>query len=391
MLTSESRYPMTYEILTNLDCNLNCTYCYEHNKQSKVIDIESCKTFLNWVYSYEYDVIKRPKNIRTTINLIGGESFLHTDLLDQIFSTCLELDSKYNIKDPFKILISTNGTLLTDPKNINFLKKYKDHFLLGFSIDGTKEIHDSARVDYNGNGSYDRAVAGLRIAQSILPEYSIMAKATFTHNTIRMYSDSVINLFKLGFKRVAANVVFTEIWTPEEAPFLTEQLVSVANYLLEHDLIYKVEYFQLMPKRLRASNLSEANYISCNYCGSCKHMRLLGMNNKIYGCHRMATANLPSIGILKDSNVIITNQDFIDEVSTQYTKLPNECKSCDISGYCPSCIVEAYEFGDVDKFLNQKTQCGWTIALVAARKYLKMVLENNTKFVDENGKEIQVL
>jgi len=36
---------------------------------------------------------------------------------------------------------------------------------LGVSIDGTKEVHDSMRVDHAGRGSYDRVVQGLKTAQ----------------------------------------------------------------------------------------------------------------------------------------------------------------------------------------------------------------------------------
>jgi sulfatase maturation enzyme AslB (radical SAM superfamily) len=36
---------------------------------------------------------------------------------------------------------------------------------VGISLDGTREVHDSAKVDLAGRGSYDRVVRGLKTAQ----------------------------------------------------------------------------------------------------------------------------------------------------------------------------------------------------------------------------------
>jgi sulfatase maturation enzyme AslB (radical SAM superfamily) len=33
---------------------------------------------------------------------------------------------------------------------------------MGISIDGNKQLHDTCRVDINGNGSYDIAIASVK-------------------------------------------------------------------------------------------------------------------------------------------------------------------------------------------------------------------------------------
>ena len=57
------------------------------------------------------------------------------------------------------ISISSNGLLYFDKRVQNFIKKYKNNLSLSISIDGNKELHDTCRVDLNGNGTYDRALA----------------------------------------------------------------------------------------------------------------------------------------------------------------------------------------------------------------------------------------
>jgi len=38
------------------------------------------------------------------------------------------------------------------------LRKYKDFVSLNITIDGPKEIHDTCRKDFSGEGSFDRSI-----------------------------------------------------------------------------------------------------------------------------------------------------------------------------------------------------------------------------------------
>jgi uncharacterized protein len=55
--------------------------------------------------------------------------------------------------------IQTNGTLL-DEEWARFFKE--NEFLVGISIDGTRELHDTYRVNKGGRGSFDQVIAGLQ-------------------------------------------------------------------------------------------------------------------------------------------------------------------------------------------------------------------------------------
>ena len=70
-----------------------------------------------------------------------------------------------NLKHPwtylFKINIGSNGILYNTPKVQNFFNKYGNFISFGISIDGNKELHDSCRVDLNGEGTYDRAIEAI--------------------------------------------------------------------------------------------------------------------------------------------------------------------------------------------------------------------------------------
>jgi uncharacterized protein len=58
--------------------------------------------------------------------------------------------------------IQTNGTLITD-EWAAFFKE--NNFLVGLSIDGPREVHDSYRVDRQGEPTFDKVMRGLRFLQ----------------------------------------------------------------------------------------------------------------------------------------------------------------------------------------------------------------------------------
>jgi sulfatase maturation enzyme AslB (radical SAM superfamily) len=59
--------------------------------------------------------------------------------------------------------ICSNGVLYTTPKVQEFFKRYGHLIHLSVSIDGNKELHDSCRIDLNGNGSYDKAIEAVKL------------------------------------------------------------------------------------------------------------------------------------------------------------------------------------------------------------------------------------
>ena len=71
---------------------------------------------------------------------------------------------------------------------------------------------------------------------------------------------------------------------------------------------------------------------------------------------------------------------FIEEVKEQYKLWSQECKKCPYETQCASCSAIPYETDNVQEYINKKTQCGFTHAVVAARLYFKYRLlakENN--------------
>ncbi|MEG1501978.1 MAG: hypothetical protein RR203_02555 [Synergistaceae bacterium] len=363
----------TYQILTNLNCNLACKYCYE-NKCNKVNNIESIKTYLTALYERDYGIKYEDEELPCVmIDVIGGESFLYPELLDEMCEHLLYLTKMYEVGGDFVVNITTNGTLLTTKPVQDFIMKWRSHLAIGLSIDGTKKIHDTARVYPNGAGSYDKAVAGWGWLKHILPPCRTGVKATYCHDTINNYGDGVINLIKLGFTDIGANVIFEEIWTEEDTVIIYEQMKKVVDYIVDNKLEKTVHIFQLNNKELDIANYQpNTGPKDKNHCGSCTHMLCLGFDNKLYGCNRFCTMENPiPLGELINGKIKIHNTQLIDEIANQYNHWHEDCKKCGIGQQCPSCSVIPYEkYPDNPmQFFREKPQCGFTTAMVAARVY----------------------
>jgi hypothetical protein len=80
------------------------------------------------------------------------------------FRRSIELQEKY-ARPGQRILntLQTNGTLLDDDWGA-FLKEHG--FLVGISIDGPREIHDTYRVSKGGKPTFDRVIHGLDVLRA---------------------------------------------------------------------------------------------------------------------------------------------------------------------------------------------------------------------------------
>lgn len=150
-------------------CNLNCDYCFYLEKQALFDSGENYRmndTVLS-AYITQY-ITSQPTPIVEFVWQGGEPTLLWVDF----FKRVVELQKPFTSQKTIINSLQTNGTLLTDEWCV-FLKK--NNFLVGISVDGPKDIHDRYRRDRSGNGSFDRAMAGLKLLQKHDIEYNVMA------------------------------------------------------------------------------------------------------------------------------------------------------------------------------------------------------------------------
>lgn len=131
-------------------CNMRCSYCF----YSDVSDRRKIKSHGIMKDEVLDILIKRAFDLgEVSVSFVfqGGEPTL-AGL--GFFERVVELEKKYNTKRiTVYNSIQTNGILIDD-EWADFFRR--NSFLVGISLDGTKEIHDKYRRLKGGEGSFDR-------------------------------------------------------------------------------------------------------------------------------------------------------------------------------------------------------------------------------------------
>ncbi|MCQ2202931.1 MAG: 4Fe-4S cluster-binding domain-containing protein [Bacteroidales bacterium] len=135
---SQSNPTKSYIIMTTMDCNARCFYCYEKGRKAIYMTEKSANDISNYI-------ISNAMNNKVKISWFGGEPLINQKVIDVI---CNNL-KKNNIK--FISHIITNGLLFTKEateraKNVWNLKKAQ------VTIDGTEEIYLRTKAFKNGHG-----------------------------------------------------------------------------------------------------------------------------------------------------------------------------------------------------------------------------------------------
>jgi len=150
-------------------CNLNCTYCYYLSKERLYPD--GCFQMSDGLLeTFTRQYIEAQRVPEVTFGWQGGEPTLMG--LD-FFRRALELQQKYR-PPGVKIVntLQTNGTMLDD----EWCRFFREHdFLIGLSLDGPREVHDTYRLDKGGQPTFDRVIAGLRLLQKHDVEFNVLA------------------------------------------------------------------------------------------------------------------------------------------------------------------------------------------------------------------------
>jgi len=333
-------------------CNLCCTYCYQHDKTPAVLDLETGKKFIDMILASDErsEQYLQSRNCEGVIlNFIGGDPLLEIDLMDQLtdyfIQRMIDLDHPWLTR--YRISVGTNGLLYFDPKFQAFIEKNKYHLSISITVDGNKKLHDSCRIDHNGNGSYDRAMAAVKDWQSrIGGDDRVGTKITIAPGNIDILSEALIEFATGTTPFINCNCVYEEGWTLEHATKLYTELKRVADYLVEHDL----------QDSAWISILDQVSGIKAEgeqtWCGGNGLMMALDVRGNIYPCIRYTPS---SIGGKQPDFIIGTAEHgfgYTPEEAQRIkclscikrsTQCSQECLDCPISMGCGDCAGYSYE------------------------------------------------
>ncbi len=262
-------------------CNMRCRYCFYHDEQL------NRDTFSYGFMSEETVEILVKKALQyatrdCSFGFQGGEPTLRG--LD-FFRKVVELQKKYNVHNArIANAIQTNGMCI-DEEWAEFLRE--NRFLVGLSIDGTKEIHDENRVDGVEKGTYARAMRAAQILAAHNVEFNVLTVVTgktadavtkiynFFRRSNLLYQQYIPCLDPLGEPRGSSPYSLT----PQKyAKFLKTLFDLWYRDVTAGNFIY-IRYFENLVGLLMGHPAE-----SCSLWGRCTIQNVVESDGSVYPC-----------------------------------------------------------------------------------------------------------
>jgi len=149
-------------------CNIDCTYCFFLSKEA-LYPNEKNRMSEATLEAYIRQLLESHRTPTVTVAWQGGEPTL---MKVDFFRRSVELVEKYRRPEQtVEHTFQTNGILLDD----EWCRFFKEHnFLVGLSVDGPREIHDSYRLDRLKRGTFDKVMHGWRKLREHGVEFNIL-------------------------------------------------------------------------------------------------------------------------------------------------------------------------------------------------------------------------
>jgi uncharacterized protein len=194
-------------------CNIDCTYCFFLSKEA-LYPNDKHRMSQDTLEAYIRQLLESHRTPNVTVAWQGGEPTL---MKLEFFRRAVELVDKH--RQPGQTVqhtFQTNGLLLDD----EWCAFFKQHgFLVGLSVDGPRELHDTYRVDRRGQGTFDLVMRGWRFLRKHGVDFNILCTVNAAN---QQHGRTVYRFFRdeLGAKWVQFIPII------ERA---TEQTIQIAN------------------------------------------------------------------------------------------------------------------------------------------------------------------
>ena len=315
-------------------CNLNCAYCFasqgKYHGERAVMSLDVGKRALDFLI--EHSGTRR----NLEVDFFGGEPLMNWEVVKDLVRYARERENEVNKR--FRFTLTTNG-LLIDDDVIDFCNREMHNVVL--SLDGRKEIHDRWRVDYAGNGSWDRIVPKFQKLVKARGGKNYYMRGTFTHNNPDFLKD-VQTMLDLGFTELSMEPV---VAAPDDP-----------NALTADDLSIVMEQYEQLAKLMLAREKEGRPFTFYHYMidltgGPCIYKRISGCGSgteymavtpwgDLYPCHQFVGEEKFRLGDVWQG---VTNADAQADFAACNVYAKPECRDCWARLYCSGgCAANAY-------------------------------------------------
>ena len=315
-------------------CNLNCSYCFasqgKYHGERAMMSFEVGKRALDFLV--EHSGTRR----NLEVDFFGGEPLMNFQVVKDLVAYARSIEKEKGKN--FRFTLTTNGVLVDDDV-IEWANRECSNVVL--SLDGRKEIHDRFRVDYAGNGSWEKIVPKFQKFVEARGGKDYYMRGTFTHFNPDFLKD-IQQMLDLGFTELSMEPVVCAAGDPsalteEDLPIVMEQYEKLAELMLERDKEGRPFTFYHYMIDLTGG---PCIYKRISGCGSGTEYMAVTPWGDLYPCHQFVGEERFKLGNIWDG---VTNTEIQSEFAACNVYAHPECRDCWARLYCSGgCAANAY-------------------------------------------------
>lgn len=315
-------------------CNLNCSYCFA--SQGKYHGDRALMSFEVGKRALDFLIENSGSRTNLEVDFFGGEPLMNWDVVKELVKYARSQEGPCHKN--FRFTLTTNGMLIDDDV-IDFANKEMSNVVL--SLDGRKEIHDRLRVDYAGNGSYDRIVPKFQELVKSRGGKNYYMRGTFTHANPDFTKD-IFHMADLGFTELSMEPV---VASPDDPAALTASDIEIVKE--QYEILAK----EMLRREKEGRPITFYHYMLDLTEGPCIYKRISGCGSgteymavtpwgDLYPCHQFVGDEKYKLGDIWNG---VTNHSLREQFRSCNAYSRSECNDCWAKFYCSGgCAANAY-------------------------------------------------
>jgi len=315
-------------------CNLNCSYCFasqgKYHGDRALMSLEVGKRALDFL------IENSGSRHNLEVDFFGGEPLMNWDMIKELVAYARRREKETGKR--FRFTLTTNGVLVDDDV-IAFSNREMSNVVL--SLDGRKEIHDAYRVDYHGNGSWEKIVPKFQQFVEARGGKNYYMRGTFTHANPDFLKD-IQQMLDLGFTELSMEPVVCapddpSALTAEDLPIVLDQYEKLAELMLErHKAGNPFTFYHYMIDLKGGPCI----YKRVSGCGSGTEYMAVTPWGDLYPCHQFVGEEAFKLGDIWNG---VTNTATQCEFAACNVYARPDCADCWAKLYCSGgCAANAY-------------------------------------------------
>lgn len=316
-------------------CNLNCAYCFasqgKYHGDRALMSFEVGKQALDFLM--EHSGTRR----NLEVDFFGGEPLMNWEVVKRLVGYARSVEKERGKN--FRFTLTTNGMLIDD-EVIDFVNREMSNVVL--SLDGRKEINDRTRVDYAGNGSYERIVPKFQKLVAARGGRNYYIRGTFTHANPDFTRDIFHMADDLGFTELSMEPV---VCAPGDAAALNDadlEIVKEQYEILAKDMLRRQKEGRPITFYHYMLDLTEGPciYKRISGCGSGTEYMAVTPWGDLYPCHQFVGEEAYKLGDVWNG---VQNTALREEFRACNAYARPDCDGCWARLYCSGgCAANAY-------------------------------------------------